>query len=173
MLKSKRLFIVNKVVSLLPTSSFNLLKTKLFRWCGVKVGDRCEFFSGLRILGNGELEIGDNVFIGPDALIMINESSKVIFDDYAVIGTRSTIITGWHPITPNGQRIVSYEGLSSVIKVGRGAHVGTASLILPGVSIGEMAHICAGAVVTKDVQPYNRVGGVPAKFMCDLRNISQ
>ena len=168
MLKSKRLFIVNKLVALLPTSSCNRLKTRLYRWAGVQIGSNCEFFSGLQILGNGELVIGDNVFIGTGCLIMINKGSKVIFENYSVIGTRSTIITGWHPITPEGQRIISYEGLTSVIKVGRGAHVGTGATVLPGICIGEMAHVCAGAVVTKDVQAYNRVGGVPARFMQDL-----
>lgn len=169
MLKSKRLFIINKLVALLPTSSCNKFKTMLYRWCGVQIGSNCELFSGLQILGNGELVIGDNVFIGTGCLIMVNQGSKVIFEDYSVIGTRSTIITGWHPITPEGPRIVSYEGLTSTIKIGKGAHIGTSATVLPGIQIGEMAHVCAGAVVTKDVQAYNRVGGVPARF---LRNLS-
>lgn len=66
---------------------------------------------------------------------------------------------------------MSYEGLTSTIKVGKGAHIGTSATVLPGIQIGKMAHICAGAVVTKDVQAYNRVGGVPARFMRDLRVI--
>ena len=35
--------------------------------------------------------------------------------------------------------------------------------ILGGVSIGDGAIVAAGAVVTKDVEPYTIVGGVPAK----------
>lgn len=37
------------------------------------------------------------------------------------------------------------------------------SVILPGVRIGRGAVVAAGAVVTKDVEPYAIVGGVPAK----------
>lgn len=37
------------------------------------------------------------------------------------------------------------------------------SIILPGVNIGKGAVIASGAVVTKDVEPWTIVGGVPAK----------
>lgn len=41
--------------------------------------------------------------------------------------------------------------------------IGTRVTILPGVTIGKGAVIATGAVVTKDVQPYSVVGGVPAR----------
>lgn len=41
--------------------------------------------------------------------------------------------------------------------------IGTRVTILPGVHIGKGAVIASGAVVTKDVDPYTVVGGVPAK----------
>lgn len=43
--------------------------------------------------------------------------------------------------------------------------IGTRVTILPGVHIGKGAAIATGAVVTKDVEPYTLVGGVPAKFI--------
>lgn len=41
--------------------------------------------------------------------------------------------------------------------------IGTNAVILPGVRIGRGAVIAAGAVVSKDVEPYACMGGVPAK----------
>lgn len=41
--------------------------------------------------------------------------------------------------------------------------IGARAIILSGVKIGDGAIIAAGAVVTKDVEPYTIVGGVPAK----------
>jgi acetyltransferase-like isoleucine patch superfamily enzyme len=43
------------------------------------------------------------------------------------------------------------------------AWIGVRALILPGVRIGTGAVVGAGAVVTKDVEPYHIVAGVPAR----------
>jgi len=47
--------------------------------------------------------------------------------------------------------------------------IGTRAIILGGITIGEGAVVAAGAVVTKDVEPYTIVGGVPAKVIRKLR----
>ena len=44
-------------------------------------------------------------------------------------------------------------------------YVGTRVTILPGVTIGEGAVLASGCVVTKNVEPWTMVGGVPAKFI--------
>ena len=44
-----------------------------------------------------------------------------------------------------------------------GAKIGANSSILPGVVIGENALVGAGAVVTKDVQDFALMAGIPAK----------
>lgn len=43
--------------------------------------------------------------------------------------------------------------------------IGTRAMIMPGVTIGKGAVVAAGAVVTKNVEPYTVVAGVPAKFI--------
>ena len=49
--------------------------------------------------------------------------------------------------------------------VGHDTWIGHGVTILPGVTIGDGAVVGSGAVVTKDVEPYTIVAGVPAKFM--------
>ena len=49
------------------------------------------------------------------------------------------------------------------IEVGNDVWIGYEAVILSGVKIGDGAIIGARAVVTKDVEPYAIVGGVPAK----------
>jgi phosphonate metabolism protein (transferase hexapeptide repeat family) len=52
---------------------------------------------------------------------------------------------------------------SKRVTVGNDVWVGHGAIVMPGISIGHGAVIAAGAVVTKDVEPYAVVAGVPAK----------
>jgi len=48
------------------------------------------------------------------------------------------------------------------VRIGNDVWIGTRVILLPGVNVGDGAIIGAGAVVTKDVEPYAIVGGNPA-----------
>ena len=43
--------------------------------------------------------------------------------------------------------------------------IGANVTVLGGVTVGRGAVVAAGSVVTKDVEPYSIVGGVPAKLI--------
>lgn len=47
------------------------------------------------------------------------------------------------------------------------AWIGSNVIILPNVHVGEGAVCCAGCVVTKDVEPYTVVAGIPAKKIAE------
>jgi len=49
--------------------------------------------------------------------------------------------------------------------IGNDVWIGHGVIVLPGVKVGDGAVLAAGAVITKDVQPYTVVGGIPAKFI--------
>ena len=66
MLSPSKLYLFNLIVKLLPSSRFYGFKSALLRWCGAKVGDNVQMFSP-KVIGNFELEIGDNSWIGHDA----------------------------------------------------------------------------------------------------------
>ncbi|HFI0155113.1 TPA: CatB-related O-acetyltransferase [Streptococcus suis] len=51
------------------------------------------------------------------------------------------------------------------VKIGHDVLISLNAIVLEGVNIGNGAVIAAGAVVTKDVEPYEIVGGVPAKHI--------
>lgn len=49
------------------------------------------------------------------------------------------------------------------VKIGDRVWLGSNVIVLPGITIGEGAVCCAGCVVTKDVEPYAVVAGIPAR----------
>jgi phosphonate metabolism protein (transferase hexapeptide repeat family) len=51
------------------------------------------------------------------------------------------------------------------VGIGHDVWIGHGAIILPGVRIGHGAVVAAGAVVTRDVEPYAIVVGVPAQFL--------
>lgn len=57
------------------------------------------------------------------------------------------------------------------VTVNNYAVIATMSVILPDVVIGEGALIAAHSMVNKDVSPNIVVGGSPAKFLCETKNI--
>lgn len=68
----------------------------------------------------------------------------------AILGTR-------HP-TPRRER-------GDRVIIGNDVWIGARAIILGGCTIGHGAIIAAGAIVTHDVQPYEVVGGVPARHL--------
>ena len=54
--------------------------------------------------------------------------------------------------------------------IGNDVWIGTAAIILPGVTVHDGSVVAAGAVVAKDVPPDCVVGGVPAKVIKQLES---
>lgn len=169
MINSKKIYLVNLLMEVLPNSGCQSLKAKLYRWAGIKVGKQVELFQGIKIQGIGELELGDRCFIGHEVLFMLNAGSKVVVEQGAMVSSRTIVVTGFHDTTVDGDRIMSHTGTSSTIVIGRGCGISVGCTILPGVHVGEMSLVAAGATVAKDVAPYTLVGGCPAKFIRNLK----
>lgn len=60
---------------------------------------------------------------------------------------------------------LSYFFKKKITSIGNDVWIGEGVLIMEGVSIGDGAIVAARAVVSKDVEPYTIVGGIPAKLI--------
>jgi acetyltransferase-like isoleucine patch superfamily enzyme len=56
---------------------------------------------------------------------------------------------------------IAGKGVSKDIEIADGCWLGAGSIILPGVKVGYKSVIAAGAVVTKDIDPYTMVAAFP------------
>ena len=163
----KKLYIFNLLVKLLPPTRFYGLKSSMLRWCGAKVGNNVQMFTP-KILGNFELELGDNVWIGHDALIFGAAGSKITVEANAKVASRAVLVTGYHEYGIQYENIAG-PGKYSDILIREGSCVGTNAIVLPGKTIGFKSHVAAGSIVTHDVPDMVRVAGVPAKVIKDFK----
>jgi acetyltransferase-like isoleucine patch superfamily enzyme len=61
----------------------------------------------------------------------------------------------------------SIKEMNKLVVIGNDVYLGDGIVVMPGVQIGNGAVVAANAVVTKDVEPYTIVGGVPARKIRD------
>jgi phosphonate metabolism protein (transferase hexapeptide repeat family) len=59
----------------------------------------------------------------------------------------------------------SKRRMRRMVEIGNDCWIGHGTIILPGVKIGDGAVVGAGAVVTREVEPYAVAAGVPAQFL--------
>jgi len=98
------------------------------------------------------VSIASNVIIGPRNHIFTNFTTH----DFPYTKNEHIYFGG-----SNGDGM--FEGYFN--KIGHDVWIGTNSIILQGVEIGNGAIIASGSIVTKSIPPYATVGGNPAKII--------
>lgn len=105
------------------------------------------------------ITFGKNVFINSSC--HFQDQGGITIGDEVFIGHNVVLATATHDLDPRMNRKLYYKP----INIKNNVWIGSNSTILQGVTIGEWSVVAAGAVVTKDVEPYTVVGGIPAKFI--------
>jgi acetyltransferase-like isoleucine patch superfamily enzyme len=103
---------------------------------GIRIGRRTVVNQQCCLDGRGGLSIGDDVDIAAGVWILTDSHDM---ND---------------PLFPE---------ILAPVTIGNYAWIGSRAMILPGVTVGEGAVVAAGAVVTRDVEPFTIVAGVPAR----------
>ncbi|EFV78225.1 MULTISPECIES: acyltransferase [Cytobacillus] len=153
----------------------------------VTIGANCVIYRGAKI-GSSTLiadlaSVRENVEIGNYVIV----GRGVTVENYVTIGDRTKIqsnsyITAYTTLeeqvfiapcvtTTNDNFMGRTEERFDKIKgaiVKKGARVGGASIILPGITIEEETFVAAGALVTKNTGAKTLVKGVPAKYVKDV-----
>ena len=112
------------------------------------------------VFATPEVEIGDNVYVGPYCMI----GHAVIGDD-ALIGSNVDIVSGKHAHHFDRLDVpVRLQGGAYVpVTIGRDVWIGNGAVVLD--CVGDRAVVAAGAVVVKPVPARAIVGGNPARVL--------
>lgn len=102
--------------------------------------------------GNEQLTVGDFVSIGSNVTFMGGGNHKM--DSFSTFPFNVKFFDQKVEALTKGPIIIKDD-----------VWIGSNSLILSGITVGQGAVVAAGSVVTKDVPPYSIVGGNPARIL--------
>jgi len=127
------------------------------------VGERVRFDDNVYVNYPENLTINNDVFIGKDTFL--NAYDKIHIGSYTIIAAGCKLISANHryedlsvPINNQG---LDYKS----IFIDEDVWLGYGVVVLPGVHIGKGCIVAAGAVVTKNFEPYSIIAGVPARYI--------
>lgn len=117
-----------------------------------------------RIRGETVILVGDNCFIGRRNFF--SSGKRIEMGDYVLTSLECKFVCSSHDV---GDPLVPYlaSGATSggIIRIGVNCFFGTGAMVLGDVKIGHGSVVGAGALVTKDVPAFCMVVGNPARIL--------
>lgn len=143
-------------ISILKFIPSRKLRMALLRWRGAKIAKDVAMFASVEVRNPSGLKIEGGCSIGPKVLL---DARKGLEIHKSVTIAYDTIIWTLH----HDMNAPDFHVCGAKTIIDDYAWICSRAILLPGVHIGKGAVVASGAVVTKDVEPYTIVGGVPAK----------
>lgn len=128
-----------------------------------KIGKGVEIMGGVRIMGPQNVEIGNDVLINLDTKIAGQRGVKI--GNHVSIGFNVNLVTQNHAYQDPSIPIKNQGYFGGPITIEDDVWLGANVVILPGVTVKKGSIVGANSVVSKDVEPYTIVGGIPAKLI--------
>ena len=125
------------------------------------VGKDVVFDDNVYINKPENLSIGDETFIGNG--VFLNAYAPITIGRYCGIAAGCYLITWNHDVANKEIKLRDTDKVTSNIIIGNGVWLGYGAIVLPGIKLGDGCVVAAGAIVTKNVEPWVVVAGVPAK----------
>ena len=148
-----------------PRRTARKWKIFLLRVFGAKIHPTCTVYSHSKIYMPWNLVMEEYSCIASH--VLIENAAMVTLGAYSIVSQYSYLCTATHDIRDN-----DFSQYSKPIVLGRRSWVTARCSIGPGVTIGEGAVVGATSSVFKNVEPWEVVGGNPAKLI-SKRKISK
>lgn len=153
--------LLNNIFSSFPSQT---IRIAFLRLNGATISKHVLVYGGCEFRYPKGLNIGRGSSIGHRAILDARKGLTI--GKNVTFATEVMIWTLHHDYND-----INFTTVGAPVIIGDFVWLGSRSIILPGVNIGEGAVIAAGSVVTKDVEPYTVVGGIPAKVISRRKKI--
>lgn len=174
------------LIGWIPTSIGKRIRYYIYKLFFKKVNGVFSIDTGVTILGFKNIEIGNNANIMKNSYLYANDNGILIIGDNFSMNSNSQLGSA------NGKIVISYNcsiGPNCVLRASNHTFdnpdipfreqghtygeiileddvwVSSNCVITSNTKLGKSSIIGAGSVVTKDVEPYSVMGGVPAKLI--------
>lgn len=149
-------------INALPSTGIGPKKRKIFYMYTLpKCGNIQFLHPGVTINFPENVTIGDNIIINRN--VLITARSKISLGNNVLIGSNVVLNDSNHVIKDCETPITKQGHTAEPIIVEDDVWIASNAVVLKGVRIGKGAVVAAGSVVTKDVEPYTVVAGIPAR----------
>jgi len=149
----------NMIQERVTITSFNYNKKGL----RIILNEKANIKHDVILQGSGDIVLGKNSFVGSFSVIGSNDLVKIGSD---VMIAQSVSIRDTDHQFGKKEVPMNTQGITTApVIIEDDVWVGYGAVITKGVRIGKGAIIGANAVVTKNVEPYSIMGGVPAKLI--------
>lgn len=152
-----------QIISLYPMSPFGtLLRRRYYRKRFRRVGENLNIFSNVVIERPDLIKMGKNVYINHGCFIDASQG-EIEIGNNVLIGPYCVLRAADHVFSNPDIPILKQGHEPGKIVIEDDVWLAANVTVLPNVRIGKGSVIGAGAVVTKDVEPFSIAAGVPAK----------
>ena len=136
----------------------NRLRIFFWRLLGAEIGKHVSIHRLCRFYLPGKVTIGNHVVILRNTLL--DGRQGISIGNNVNISEDVMIFTLQHDV-----QSPDWDTQGNPVDICDYVFIGARAIVLPGVTISEGAVVASGAVVTKDVEAYTIVGGIPAKVI--------
>lgn len=127
-----------------------------YRILGACINSNTSIFRSVNIRNPKGLIIEEGCSIGPN--VLLDARRKIKIERNVTIACDAIIWSLHHDMNSS-----DFHTMGGQVTIGEYAWLCSRCIILPGTTIGKGAVIASGAIVTKDVEPYAIMAGIPAK----------